>query len=204
MGISLLIIMKLIIARHGETEELKAGIFQGHLPGRLSKTGIKQAKKVALRLKDEKIGFIYSADLARVSDTAKEIAKFHPNIPIKFVKNLREMYWGEWQGKTRKELGFVGGKSVSDTLPKDAETFEELYNRASKFLHKVLSKHHDDTLLLVGCSGINKALIAVIMGKGPEEMKLIEHPKEASIYVFEIDENWNYKILVFNSTKHLR
>ena len=66
--------MKLIITRHGETEENKAGIIQGHLPGHLSEAGIEQAKKVAFRLKDEKINFIYSSDLDRAADTAKEIA----------------------------------------------------------------------------------------------------------------------------------
>lgn len=78
--------MKLIITRHGETEENKAGIIQGYLPGHLSKTGIEQAKKVVLRLKDEKIDFIYSSDLDRAANTAKEIAKFHPDVPIEFVK----------------------------------------------------------------------------------------------------------------------
>lgn len=82
--------MRLIITRHGETEENTAGIIQGHLPGKLSDRGIAQAKKVALRLKNEKIDAIYSSDLARTSDTAKEIAKFHPTIPIEFVKELRE------------------------------------------------------------------------------------------------------------------
>jgi len=61
--------MKLIIVRHGETEENKKGIVMGHLPGKLSQEGINQIKKVALRLKDEKIDFIYSSDLTRASDT---------------------------------------------------------------------------------------------------------------------------------------
>ena len=47
--------MKLIIVRHGETEENKIGIIQGHLPGTLSVIGIEQAQKIALRLKDEKM-----------------------------------------------------------------------------------------------------------------------------------------------------
>ena len=46
--------MNLIITRHGETKENKLGIIQGHLPGKLSRKGIKQVKKVALRLKNEK------------------------------------------------------------------------------------------------------------------------------------------------------
>jgi probable phosphoglycerate mutase len=43
--------MKLILTRHGETEENKAGIIQGQGIGRLSDEGKNQAKKIALRLK---------------------------------------------------------------------------------------------------------------------------------------------------------
>jgi len=195
--------MKLIITRHGETEENKAGIIQGHLPGHLSETGIEQAKKVALRLKDEKIDFIYSSDLDRAANTAKEIAKFHPDVPIEFVKDLREKFLGEWQGKTKKELGFDNTKSVAAIFPKDGETSEELFNRASNFLHKILSQHHKDTVLFVGHNGINKALIAVITGKSPEDIKSIENQHNTSINIFEIDEDKNHKIHTFNCIKHL-
>ena len=50
--------MKLIITRHGETEESVGGILMGHLPGILTINGTNQAKKLALRLKDGKIDFI--------------------------------------------------------------------------------------------------------------------------------------------------
>jgi broad specificity phosphatase PhoE len=49
-----------------------------------------QTQKVAKRLKNEKIDFIYSSDLKRASDTAKEIAKYHPHISIKLTQELRE------------------------------------------------------------------------------------------------------------------
>jgi broad specificity phosphatase PhoE len=195
--------MKLIITRHGETEENKAGIIQGHLPGHLSKTGIKQAKKVALRLKDEKIDFIYSSDLDRAANTAKEIAKFHPDVPIEFVKDLREKFLGEWQGKSKKELGFTSNTSLVEFFPKDGETSEELFNRASNFLHKILSQYHNDTVLFTAHNGINKAMIAVITGKSPEDIKSIENLHNTSICVFEIDEDKNHKIHVFNCKKHL-
>ena len=42
------------------------------------------------------------------------------------------------------------------------------------FLHKILSQHHNDTVLLVGHNGINKAMIAVITGKNPEDIKSID------------------------------
>ena len=63
--------MRLLITRHGETEENVNGVIQGHLPGKLSKLGLEQIKKIANRLKDEKIDYIYSSDLDRSSETAK-------------------------------------------------------------------------------------------------------------------------------------
>ncbi len=195
--------MRLIITRHGETEENKAGIIQGHLPGHLSATGIKQAEKVALRLKDEKIDFIYSSDLARASDTAKKIAKFHSDIPIKFIKDLREKFLGEWQGKSKKELGFTNNTSIVKFFPKDGETSEELFNRASNFLHNILSKHPDDTVLFTAHSGISKAIIAVITNKSHEEIESIENLYNTNICIFEIDKNKNHNILCFNCKKHL-
>jgi len=196
--------MKLIITRHGETEENKLGIFQGHLPGKLSSLGIKQAKKLALRLKDEKIDFIYSSDLTRSSDTAKEIAKFLPNISIKFVKDLRERHLGELQGKKKSDLGW--GNKNSHTLflgIKGGEPMEDLYIRAEKFLNKVLSKHHKDTVLFVAHNGINKALIAVITGKKCEDIKDMENHHNTSVNIFEIDENKNHQMYTFNCIKHL-
>ena len=196
--------MKLIITRHGETEENKVGIMQGQLPGKLSATGINQAKKVASRLKDERIDFIFSSDLARASDTAKEIAKFHPNTPIEFVEDLRERNLGEFQGKKKSDFGW-DAKDYKATYiqPKEGETMEELYNRAESFLHKIISKHHNDTVLFVGHNGINKALITVITGKKHEDIRGIDNQHNTSVNVFEIDEDKNHKILCFNCIKHL-
>jgi len=195
--------MNLIITRHGETEENKAGVIQGHLPGHLSEKGIEQAKKVALRLKDEKIDFIYSSDLDRAANTTKEIAKFHPEVPVEFVKDLREKFLGEWQGKSKKELGFTDNTSLVEFFPKDGETSEKLFNRASNFLHKTLSQHLHDTVLFVAHNGINKALIAAITGKSPKDINLIENLHNTSVCVFEIDKDKNHKIKVFNCKKHL-
>jgi broad specificity phosphatase PhoE len=196
--------MRLILTRHGETIENKEGIIQGHLPGKLSEEGIGQAKKVALRLKDEKIDFAFSSDLARSSDTAKEIMKFHKNIPIQFTKELRERFLGEIQGKKRSELGFGEQKYVAgnDNI-KGAETLEQLFKRAESFLDKVLQKHHNDTVLFVGHNGINKALIAAISGKAYEDIPNVENQKNTSINIFEIEQDKSHKIHCLNCVKHL-
>ena len=196
--------MRLILTRHGETEENKIGIMQGHLPGKLSAEGIEQAQKLALRLKDEKIDFIYSSDLARASDTAKEIASFHPHAPIKFVEDLRERNLGEYQGKKKSDFGWNIKDSKATYLePKEGETIEQLYKRAESFLHTIVVQHHKDTILFVGHNGINKALIAVITGKKHTDVKTIENQRNTSVNIFEIDEDKNHTIHAFNCIKHL-
>lgn len=196
--------MKLILTRHGETEENIAGIMQGHLPGKLSDSGIEQAKILALRLKDEKIDYIFSSDLARSVDTAKEIIKFHPNVPVRFVKELREKNLGEFQGKKKSELGFGKGQLADSILePKYGETSEELYNRAKSFIVKIIAEYHNDSVLFVGHNAINKAIIAVITGKKYNDIWSMENHNNTSVSIFEVNENMNHEIICFNCTNHL-
>jgi broad specificity phosphatase PhoE len=193
--------MKLIITRHGETEEYVAGILHGHLPGKLSANGFEQARKVALRLQNEKIDFIYSSDLDRSANTAKEIAKHHLNIKIEFIENLRERNIGELQGKKKSEVGWDTKDFIE---PKDMETMEEVYKRAESFLHEIIHKHHNDSVLFVCHGGVGKALIAVVTGKSHTEIKSIESLQNTSVSIFEIDEDKNHKIVCINCAEHLK
>jgi len=196
--------MKLIITRHGETIENQKEIIQGHMPGKLSEKGMGEAKKVALRLKDEKIDYIYSSDLARAADTAKEIAKFHPKVPIEFVKELRERKLGELEGKCKKDVGLVGDKwSIVNIHSEGIESGEEMFNRAKRFLDKTIKKHHKGTVLFVCHGGIKKALVCAITGKKSEDMPLTQNFKNTSVSIFEIDKKGDHKIYVLNCIKHL-
>jgi len=196
--------MRLIITRHGETLENQQGIMQGHIPGILSKEGIIQAQKLAKRLSTEKIDVIYSSDLARGADTAREIAKYHPHLKIKLVQELRERNLGELNGAKKSDLGLDENKFYATSLgPKNGESLEQLYQRAKKFLDEVLHQHKKETVLFVGHNGINKALIAVITNKTSADLPHIENHKNTSVNIYEIDEDRKHKIILFNCIKHL-
>src|SRR3989338_6937789 len=111
--------MKLIIVRHGETEENAEGIHQGQRHGKLSNVGIEQTKKLGTRLKDEKFDIVYCSDLQRCKDTAKEIMKFHSSIPVHYTKEIRERRMGEFEGRRRdSEEGFKYEYNLDDDLLK--------------------------------------------------------------------------------------
>ncbi len=196
--------MKLIITRHGETEENLSGILQGHLPGTLSAEGIRQAEKVALRLKTETFDYIYSSDLNRAADTAKKIVEFHPGTRLEFVQELRERCYGEFQGKKKSDLGW--GTNDTHTVriqPKNGETIQDVYRRAELFFQRMMVKHQNDSVLFVCHFDIGRALIAVITGKKHTEVESIEGLGNTSITSFEIYKSNKYKMTRFNCTRHL-
>lgn len=199
--------MKLIVTRHGETVENAAGIIQGHLEGTLSKAGKTQAQKLAQRLKDEKIDAIYSSDLTRAVDTAKEIATYHKGIPLFLVKELRERKHGNFQGKRRSEID-ANPEEVSQfksitTAPPNGENWFQVYGRARLFLDKITNAYPNQNILVVSHGGLVRAMICVIKKQPPEEMFTIDKIGNASIGIFELEEGKEHQIHVLNCTKHL-
>jgi probable phosphoglycerate mutase len=189
--------MKLILTRHGETIENKKGIVQGWLPGHLSPLGKKQARRLALRLKDITINLIYTSDLARAYDTAKIISKFHPKTKLIKDRRLREKHLGKK----------IEGKPISlSKVPfmKAVETKTHFYNRLKFFYKFILKKHHSKTILVVGHGGSIYFLNGVIHKWGiNESLKKALH-ENAAISEYEIDKKGKVKVIHLNSLEHLK
>ena len=167
--------MRLFLTRHGETVANVRGISQGHLPGTLSEKGVQQAKGLALKLRDEKIDAIYSSDLKRAADTAKEIAGFHPNAELLFVRSLREV-----------DLGKLEGTRIDWEKPRPAgiESRASMWARAKLSLEAAFLAHPNGNVLFVAHNGINKSILRVLHGWPLD--KQFPAFENASLQVFEI------------------
>ncbi|MDD5086784.1 MAG: histidine phosphatase family protein [Candidatus Nanoarchaeia archaeon] len=188
--------MKLILTRHGQTVENQNRIVQGHLPGKLSEKGKQQAKKLALRLKDEKISAIYSSDLKRAADTAKEIAKYHKNAGFFLVKELRERHHGKYDGKKANEVKW--GENTDEF-----EKLSDMKKRAKKIIDEAYKKYSDSTVVFVGHSAINRVIIRIMEGKDFDEIENMERQRNTAVSIFEIKEDNKHIIHLMNCTKHL-
>ena len=193
--------MRLILTRHGETLENVEGIMQGHLPGTLSEKGQAQGLQLAERLREEHIDCIYTSDLARASDTAELVAKYHPDIPFYTTKELRERDIGELTGKKKSALGWPKSRSLVNAVISDGESLQDMYRRAQNFLAEIKEKHADDTVLCVAHNGINKAIVAVLTGKNASEIPDVPTMDNTSINIFSIAEECSTEL--FNCTEHL-
>ncbi len=195
--------MRLLLVRHGETEENKAGIMQGWLPGKLSENGKKQSRQLAQRLKWLKIDQIYTSDLARCVDTAKEIFKFHPHTSLIEDQRLREMGHGELTGKKKGEVEWnpPPGKKFTDRFL-GGESYEDVLIRVKKFYLNLLNKNPNKTILIVTHGGVLLLLHALIKGISIEE-SLSYKQKNTGISEYQIDSKGNHKEICFNCDKHL-
>src|SRR3989344_1368259 len=197
--------MKFIIVRHGETNENKVGIIEGQIQGLLSSLGKEQAKKLALRLKDEKIDEIYSSDLSRASDTAREIAKFHPCLQVKITPLLRERNHGIFEGKKNIEISQAEFDKYFNTLegkPPGGESWIEVGKRVEKIVHDLLHHHSDKTVLLVTHGGVIIALLCILTGTLSKDAEKFHKQHNTCVNIIEIKEDKSHKIHLLNCTKH--
>src|SRR3989344_6206642 len=149
--------MKLILVRHGETEENVKKISQGHRPGKLTALGKEQAVKLAHQLKNEKIDVIYCSDLKRTKDTLEPILRFHKRVPVHYVAEIREKAMGIFEGTERGSIRThvkKKGHHYSTFRPKYGESFRDVKRRNTRFYKKMLKRHSSQTVLWVTHEGV--------------------------------------------------
>lgn len=180
--------MKLILARHGETEENLKGLTQGWLQGRLTQNGLIQAKNLGLQLKKYDLELIFSSDLDRCVKTAQEIFEANNNTKkLILTKLLRERSYGDLEGKvvTLKDLealpgGFYHGK------PTNGESLYDVWLRLKTFYEDIKSNYHNNTIAIVTHNGPIKISQLIINNKTLEELPSVHGVDNASFLEFTI------------------
>lgn len=146
---------RIYLIRHGATAENMAGKFLGDLDVPLSEEGMVQAHRLAehfAKLKDP-IADIYCSPLQRAATTAGVIADILNKKPL-IVDGLREMSFGDWDGKTSKEVSgdLAAWKSRSplgSVGPTNGETLSQVADRAEQNLDTLASRHPGKIILAV-------------------------------------------------------
>jgi broad specificity phosphatase PhoE len=196
--------MKLIITRHGETTDNINDLVSGHLQGKLTENGIRQAKLLAKRLEKEKIDFIYCSDLQRTKDTVFEILKSH-KVPVIYDPLLREKTQGIYDGKSNQEYQSHRDKSrhIARWRPEKGENFYDVKNRAKKFVDKLFLNHKSsDTILVVSHSGWITILFSYLLDI-PRLKAFRLKFDNATVSEVELKDDQKHKIRLINCAKHL-
>lgn len=112
------------------------------------------------------INHIFSSDLKRCKATANII---FPEKQITFLKELREINMGAWDGLTFDEIKNKypedfkkRGENISEFKPPCGESFNDLQQRAVKAFKHILAST-DGNLAICSHAGFNRSLICKLL-----------------------------------------
>ncbi len=150
---------RLLLVRHAETGGNAERLIQGQQDHPLSERGREQALLLRHRLARETLHAAYSSDLVRAADTAR-LALGGRDVGLSLDPALREMDFGEWDGRSqaelRREVPELVAQRRSDPMsfvPPGGEPFRDVVNRCTRFLDQTVQRHADESVLLVSHGG---------------------------------------------------
>ncbi|SFC43093.1 phosphoglycerate mutase [Bacillus sp. OV322] len=146
---------QLYLTRHGETVWNTKKLMQGWKDSPLTDRGIKQAKQLAERLSDVSLDAIYSSSSNRAIHTA-EIIRGEKPLDVIAYNHLRELSFGNWEGKTFEEnekknpeewLSFW--KTPHLFSHNTVEPFVHVQERMVKTVQNIINQHPFENVLIV-------------------------------------------------------
>jgi len=157
--------MKIYFASHSTSKDNEAKLASGWKDVELSELGIQQSKELNETFKNIKIDLICCSDLKRAIDTV-QIA-FGDTIPVIIDKRLRELNYGDFDGKSKDLVGSMKHDAIKNPFP-NGESYEQAIGRTHEFYNELKEKYADKTILVVGHRATQYGL-DTITGKKLEE-----------------------------------
>lgn len=200
-------------------------LIQGHCDeSSLTPEGEAQARKVGQALLGTPFDAVWSSPLKRASRTAELItAELRSSVPNladpNYSDDLKEISLPLWEGLSFQDaeakypeeyrawrqdpLNFVMQVPTADgTTP--FYPVKDVYEQAQRFWQMLLADYSGKTLLIIGHSAINRALISTALGLGPEHYNHL-HQANCAISVLNFSGGWGTpaQLESMNLTTHM-
>lgn len=184
--------IRIFLARHGETIWNVEGRIQGRSDPELSPRGIEQSLVLLELLKDRPLSAIYTSTLKRSILTAQPISHYF-GLPIRKRSELDEMAFGILEGKRilclddgmREEWERFKKARFTYRLPQ-AENYSDVIHRVSPFIEEVLKNHQNQEILIVGHRVVNLMILALLLQYPLEEISKVQQDN-GGLYLIEKD-----------------
>jgi broad specificity phosphatase PhoE len=177
-------LIKIYVARHGETTWNEEGRIQGRSDPGLSQRGYAQSLALLHQLKDRPLSAIYTSTLQRSVQTTQPIAN-QLGLPIQRHAELDEIAFGILEGKNlyhfdealKMEWGRFKDNRFSYRIP-GAENYADVADRIRPFEEKLLQNHEGQEILIVGHRVVNRLLIGMLMEYPQDKVLRIEQTND--------------------------
>ena len=157
---------RILLVRHGHVEGMSPERFRGRREVDLSELGTRQAQATAQRIAREWHPVaIYTSPLRRCLQTAGAIGAAC-GLSASVLDDLNDVHYGDWEWHTHEEVRarwpelFECWFSAPQLVRfPQGESLQDLVARMANVLRLVRERHADQTVVVVGHSGGNRALL---------------------------------------------
>jgi len=161
----------LLLIRHAHTD--MAGRFCGHSDPELSCTGRQQLPELITQLRQWPLSRVYASDLKRAVQTAQAVVSIQNvaqnNLPVQIRPALREIYFGEWEGRSWDEIEAADPATASAWLkgyphiaPPRGERFQDFEQRVQNELVALAAEVEDEVVAAVTHAGFIRTALSLI------------------------------------------
>jgi len=162
---------RVYLLRHGQVKGYENFPVYGRIDVDLTEIGILQMKQMAERLSLTEPKAIYSSDLNRSATGARLIARYH-DVPLYFLPELREMYFGDWEGLTLSEIrrNFPEEleKREKDLInykaPGEGESVADLSERIVTVFERIRAEQKGNDIVITAHGAVNRVILCKALG----------------------------------------
>ncbi|MBN1438826.1 MAG: alpha-ribazole phosphatase [Anaerolineales bacterium] len=169
--------LTVFLVRHGRTAWNREGRFQGWSDAPLDDEGLEQAKFLGRRLAGRPLDAVYSSDLIRAAATARIIAG-RRGCPLRADPRLRELSFGDWEGKTFAEIAEshpdqfrAWRRDPTANAPPGGETLAQLAARTGSVWGDLRALQSPRHVAVVAHGGSLQMLICIALDLPPERYR---------------------------------
>lgn len=193
-GLPRAVACRLILVRHAAAEG--DGRFQGQLDVALTDAGRRQLRSLAEKLSRYPMQAIYASDLMRARETAAAVGR-RRRLSVKSRAELREMGFGEWQGRSWEEIEKRFPRLASEWMNRfprlqipGAERFAHFRKRVEGAIQRIVAGHRRQCVLVVAHAGVIRTFLAKALRIRERDMfRLPQDPGGVNVVDY-LNGNW--------------
>jgi broad specificity phosphatase PhoE len=174
-------VLRVYLARHGQTDWNRDGRLQGSADIPLNDTGRQQAAALADRLRDVRFDAVYSSELKRSRETAEIV---HGAAPLFALAGLNERRIGAFEGHASSAEYERRSQAPDDTLD-GGESQSQFFARIQSALTVLRQGHRSGAILIVGHGGTNQMMVRALFGLSADRAAAFKQGND-DLYLCEI------------------
>lgn len=156
--------------RHGETWASQSGAYTGDLDIELTPEGLQMAEDFAAFYASVPWAAVFSSPLRRSIDTARPLADA-AGLEVQLRDGLREISFGQWEGKTSQELDLEFHDDYMSWLadagwnrPTGGERGVDVARRSLSVMNEIESSYPSGNVLVVSHKATLRIILCSLLG----------------------------------------